>query len=267
MFRFINRLYRLILKIRLAVSSPVILSTQVFGYTILFVISSWKEYTHRFLASYTAERVTIEWIRKYIHKGDIIWDVGANVGAYALLMGKMMEAYGSGKVLAFEPESANFAALNKNIVINSLGEYITAIPIAFGNSLELGSFFLSSNEAGSATHALYSPVSDGISFNSTHIQGVLAISPDEFAGLANVPFPNHIKIDVDGLESVLVANMSSILSDSRLKTLVIEIADGLSNGVIEQMIESFGFKLVDEEQWDQKSGKIKNCLFSRSPCL
>ena len=112
--------------------------------------------------------------QKTTHKDDIVWDIGANVGAYSLLIAKKVATNG-GHILAFEPESSNSHSLNRNIQLNDLCHWLTPIPLAFGNSLKLGEFFLSPNETGSATHGLDAPVSDGKVFNPSHRQGILAI--------------------------------------------------------------------------------------------
>ena len=87
----------------------------------------------------------------------------------------------------------------------------------------------------------------------------MAISLDEFVRLSDVKFPNHIKIDVDGLEGIIVENMKNIMNDVRLKSLIIEIAVNLSKGRIEKEIKKYGFKEKFREILDPK-GETKNIL-------
>ena len=56
------------------------------------------------------EPITIEWILGFT-PGDVLIDVGANVGTYSMFAAVMRDA----KVYAFEPEAQNFALLNRNI--------------------------------------------------------------------------------------------------------------------------------------------------------
>lgn len=242
-----------------------ITKTSVLGQTVFFYISSQKEYSMRAKGSYTAEKSTMHWIENYITPDEIVYDIGANVGAYSLLIGKLIQqASGKGRVYSFEPESSNFFSLNKNIVLNDLDRWIIPIPLAFGDRLKLGNFYLSSEIPGSATHALDSPISEGNAFNPVRRQGILAISLDEFVNLENSEFPNHIKIDVDGLEKQIINNMAKTLEDKRLKSICIEIAENVSHGKIESIITKNGFNVEYLEEWNNEYGKFSNIVYVRS---
>ncbi len=58
-------------------------------------------------------------IREQIKEGDIVIDVGANIGYYTLIFAQLVGK--TGKVFAFEPEPKNFEILKKNIEINNYG--------------------------------------------------------------------------------------------------------------------------------------------------
>ena len=70
-----------------------------------------------------------------------------------------------------------------------------------------------------------------------------------------------IKIDVDGSESEIIAGMRTVMSDDRLKTIMIEIDDNLSQGEIERTIGAYGLEEVMVEQWGEKN--TFNKLFVR----
>lgn len=231
---------------------------------IKFSVRSYKEYYWRARASYTAEKSTMHWIDYVINLDDVVYDIGANVGAYSLLIGKRIkDSHSNGLVYAFEPESQNFESLNMNIRLNELSNQILAVPLAFSDELKFDSFYLSSNVPGSATHGFSKPESEGVEFPPTHVQGMLGISLNEFVRLKGIQFPNHIKIDVDGLEMQIVQNMHDLLSDRRLKSVIIELKDSLSNGKIEQILLSNNFKIEFEEKVGEHDGIIKNTLFVR----
>jgi FkbM family methyltransferase len=245
-------------------NQPLVLTSFALGEKVKFSISSRKEYILRYLQSYTSEKSTMHWIERTVDRNDIVWDIGANVGAYSLLLGKLVKPIKhKGKIFSFEPESANFYSLNRNIQLNKLSDRVIAIPLAFGKKFKMGEFFLSSNEPGSATHGLNKPESDGIRFEASHCQGIISMSVDQFVSLENTSFPNHIKIDVDGLENEIIDGMKETLKDLRLKSIIIEIAVELSKGIIESKLLENGFKIVVQEEWDSKSGVIKNILFKR----
>jgi FkbM family methyltransferase len=237
----------ILLRVRLL--KPLALKANCHGYDIKFSISSSKEFYYRYLSSYTAEPITVKWIHDSINKNEIAWDIGANVGAYSLLMGKKLQKLGcnDGAVIAFEPESSNYHSLNKNIILNELSRIIVAYPFAVGNKTRVTSLFLSSNEIGSATHAIEKPFSDGSEFLPTHIQGAIAISLDDLIFNYRLPFPNHLKIDVDGFEENVILGGAKILQDLRLKTILIEIGKGVSFNKINDVLKSSGFNLSNKE--------------------
>lgn len=63
-----------------------------------------------------------ELILRQVKKGDVVIDVGANIGYYTILLADKIGP--SGKVYAFEPDSKNFEILEKNIEINKLSNVI-----------------------------------------------------------------------------------------------------------------------------------------------
>ena len=70
-------------------------------------------YTNRGAAAASAlhtfqddEPETISWIDAEIEPGDVVWDVGANIGLYACYAAKA-----GARVLAFEPSGLNFGLL------------------------------------------------------------------------------------------------------------------------------------------------------------
>ena len=187
--------------------------------------------------SYISEQTTMNWIESQIKQNDVVFDIGANVGAYSLLIGKKL--VGGGSVLAFEPESSNFYSLNRNIIANDL--------------------------SGSATHSVGKAESEMVQFKPEHVQGILTFSLDQFVEMDRVPFPNHFKIDVDGNEGLIIEHSSKTLSDPRLKSLVIEISENISLGKIEKTIESHGFQVFEKEEWKtEKHGTVNNILYLKN---
>ena len=124
---------------------------------------------------------------------------------------------------------------------------------------------MSSVVPGSATHAVGKAESEAVEFVPLHKQGILVCSLDKFVLIPGVPFPNHIKIDVDGNERLIIENALNTLADPRLKSLAIEISENISHGQIERLIESKGFSVVEREEWEsEKHGKINNIIYVRT---
>lgn len=63
------------------------------------------------------EEATTNLFKKIVKEGDVVIDLGANIGYFALLAAKLVGP--TGKVFAFEPEPQNFSYLKKNVELNN----------------------------------------------------------------------------------------------------------------------------------------------------
>src|SRR5206468_150350 len=93
---------------------------RVGGITLALHVSSAQEH-YRADTYATKEPETIEWVRRRLGKGDVLFDVGANIGLYSLFAAKLEP---SCRVVAFEPESNNFSSLCRNVLLNRLDNVI-----------------------------------------------------------------------------------------------------------------------------------------------
>src|SRR5207253_6545315 len=55
-------------------------------------------------------------VERRVREGDVVLDIGANIGYYTLVFAELVGD--SGRVFAFEPEPANFALLSENTGLN-----------------------------------------------------------------------------------------------------------------------------------------------------
>jgi len=67
-------------------------------------------------------------IERYLHPGDVAWDVGAFIGYHTLLMSRRVEA---GWVLALEPDPRNAERLRRNLALNGVTD-VEILPVAAG---------------------------------------------------------------------------------------------------------------------------------------
>lgn len=196
--------------------------SNVNGLEILLDITSKRELSRAFSYS-IKEPETLQWIDEYFRPGDVFFDIGANIGQYSLYSAKRFE--GKIKVYSFEPESQNFSALNRNIVINNLSDSVKAFCLAVSSVNGIKDFYIH-NElmAGSALHQ-FGDAKDhlGDYFESSHSQGMVGMTLDQLCYSEKLPFPNFIKIDVDGHERDILEGADNVFSDPRLKSILIEI--------------------------------------------
>lgn len=119
--------------------------------------------------------------------GGIALDVGANVGAYALLLGGWMRP--GGRVYAFEPSAAAFGGLAKHVALNGLADVVH--PVRSAVSDRAGRAALAA-EGHHGTSRLALAQGEGT-------ETVETVTIDQFCAREQI-VPTLIKIDVEGWE-------------------------------------------------------------------
>ena len=119
------------------------------GVSVSFSVHTWIEYHHRARDSYTGEPDMTEWLKTTLQPGDVLWDIGANVGAYAILAAKLCPG---ARVFAFEPFIPNLSHLWENIVLNNVTAQVFPICAGLSNRTAPESLSVCDPRAGSAGH-------------------------------------------------------------------------------------------------------------------
>ena len=173
----------------------------------------------------TKEPETIEWIDSFAD-GDVYWDVGANIGVYALYAAMRPGI----RVLAFEPSPFNYYALCKNTALNGLSERLSSYCMAFNDCSELAQLHMSTQEVGGALSNFGAAGNFwGNRFQPAYNLAMIGYGLDDFVAKFQPPFPNHLKIDVDGIEAKIVAGGKQVLADSRMRSVSIELDEKRSD--------------------------------------
>ena len=204
------------------------------------------------------EPITIEWIAGF-QPSDVLVDVGANVGMYTVWAAKTRGV----RVYAFEPESQNFALLNRNIVLNGIGDRVGAYCLAMSDVAGLSQLHLSQFMAGGSCHSL----GEKVNFNHEPMepvfsQGCVSARLDDLVASGAVAEPTHIKIDVDGFEPKVIAGARRIIEGRKLRSMLIEVNQNLADH--RQMVaelNALGYK-HDPAQVaaaERKDGPFKGC--------
>jgi FkbM family methyltransferase len=212
------------------------------------------------------EPVTIEWIAGF-KPGEVLVDVGANVGMYSIWAAKTRGV----RVYGFEPESQNFALLNRNIVINRLGGLVNAYCMALSDVDGLSQLHLSEFIVGGSCHTL----GEKLDFKRdpmqpAHSQGCVSARLDDLVQAGAVPDPDYIKIDVDGIEPKVVAGARRAIGAGRLKSMLIEVNQNLPDhlAMVRELNErGFVHDPAQVAAAERKSGPFKGCaeyVFRRS---
>jgi len=219
------------------------------GAEILIHVSTKSE--GKRLRACAKEPFTVQWIERMIAAGEVLYDIGANVGTYSLIAAK--KPSGPATVIAFEASLANAAALSANVVLNHATAHITPLAVGLSNTTGLGHFHLRELESGSAKHSLDAESADGPTLYS---QPMLMYRLDDLVELLKLPPPNHIKLDVDGGEISVLDGASRTLEVPELRSVLVEVSAELSEAVA-QKVEAKGLRLRHRINVKSKSGEYR----------
>jgi FkbM family methyltransferase len=172
---------------------------------------------------YKKEPWTLEWIETF-RTDDILLDCGANVGMYTIWAAVTRGA----RVYAFEPESQNYALLNRNIQLNGLAGRVKAYCMGLSDEAGLFDLHMADMRVGGSCHAVGEPLDAHLRpLEALFAQGCVAATVDELVADGAIPLPNHFKIDVDGFEHKVVAGARKTLANPALRSVLIETNQNL----------------------------------------
>ena len=207
----------------------------------------------------TKEPETLEWIDGFSQE-ECLWDIGANVGLYSLYAAQRKV-----QVVAFEPSAANYYLLNKNIEINNMDDAIVAYSVALNDGVCLDYLHMSNSELGGALNS-FGEAKDwqGRSYTPSFKQGMVGHTIDEFIAQFSPTFPNHIKIDVDGIEDLIIKGAAKTLKDSRLKSVLVELDTNQTEyiGNVLSVMTAAGFTLEKAEHADHFNDSEYSSVFN-----
>lgn len=234
---------------------------------ILLNIESRIEHDIR-IRSCAKEPETVQWIEESFKSGDVFYDIGANVGVYSLVAAKANS--GGVLVYAFEPAFINYSQLCQNIYLNSLSDSIIPLPIALSSETCIDSLNYQNLIPGGALHALGQATDyKGDFFEPIFQQKTLGYRLDDFVRLFDIKPPNHIKIDVDGIEAAILMGAEDIFKGSSIRSILVEVEEGRPETTeVVEFLESRGLKFRSKHSpnfgiWPEPYTKAYNYIFDR----
>jgi hypothetical protein len=184
------------------------------------------------------EPETLFWIDSFL-EGSIFWDIGANIGLYSIHAAKSRNC----QVFAFEPSVFNLEVLSRNIFLNNLNNDITIMPFAVNNIMGKGILNMSSENWGGALSTFDKTYGEnGEEMKIIYKYPIFSISLDEAVQNLKLDFPDYVKIDVDGIELLILQGATDVLC--RIKGLLIEISENweIRKLACEDVLEKSGLK-------------------------
>ena len=168
------------------------------------------------------EPETLEWINKFKKKEIIFWDIGASIGLYSVYAGVK---YKDIKIISFEPSTSNLRLLSRNIFINNLHRKITINQFPLTKNKNQYQYFNESKFLeGIGEHSFgINKNQYGLKFKPSNSYKIYGTSIDYLIGNKILKIPNYIKIDVDGVEDLILTGAHKFLKSKQIKSIFLEM--------------------------------------------
>lgn len=197
------------------------------------------------------EPETLEWIEEFGKDGGVLFDIGANIGLYSIYHSMLNKA----ETIAFEPSFFNLKLLSKNININSCQDLITVVsnPLAIDNGVQEFKYG-EAIEGGALSTFGVDFGYDGKKFDYEFTVKVIGMSLDSMMKAGYITkYPNLVKIDVDGIEHLILAGASDVLSNDSCRSILIEVNDNFEKQAssVSEILIDYGYTLFKKSHAEE----------------
>jgi FkbM family methyltransferase len=167
--------------------------------------------------------------------GDVVWDIGANIGYYTAAFADRVGR--DGNVVAFEPSELNRSRLHQ--ATDQLPQ-VKCFPYAIGRT-DTTVFFEQGDDDLGATSRVVKDRGTAVQMRS--VKSLLIND--------GLPFPNTVKIDVEGFELDVLEGFEGILLSPSIRAIGIEVhfrllqerGDAKAPAKIERKLQDAGFEI------------------------
>jgi len=139
----------------------------------------------------------VRFLLNHIRPGHIFLDIGAHIGLFSVLAGKLTR--GTSQVVAFEPDPVNFRMLQKNVKENNVA--VDCRPIAISN--DFGETNLYRNPTNAGGHSLIAL--EGL--DNPETVSVSTINHE----VSSLPRLDFLKLDIQGIEPALMTDLIEVI--------------------------------------------------------
>jgi len=194
----------------------------------------------RFLESTgISERHLLDLLVETVKPGDVVYDIGANVGFYTVPLAKAVGP--QGKVIAFEPERTSYNHLQENLKLNGVTN-VRSYCKALGDRNGEAKLYL--GKVGNLS--LLPPDTEGMSHEVVEL-----VAGDGFRDAESLPLPRAVKIDVEGYEYAVLEGLRETLAQPLCDSVFCEIHPTMlpaevNPGMVLALLESLGFTRIEK---------------------
>lgn len=184
----------------------------------------------------------VDFFKKFIKKGDLVIDIGANVGDTTVLMA--LAAGKEGLTLGFEPNPLVFKILEKNAALNKEKQNIVPLPYAI--TVKEEEFYYISSEASFGNGGI-SPTKNSRHGKFIYPEKIKGINLEELLELKHKDKLNRlsfIKIDTEGYDKEIIKSISGLID--KYKPVI--VAESFKYSSNEEKAELFN--VINQHDYD-----------------
>jgi FkbM family methyltransferase len=184
------------------------------------------------------DQLIVEWLDEHVHPGDVAYDVGAGVGAYALVVAMHRGALS----VAFEPGFASFKRLCDNLLLNGCYRSVIPLPIALGERAGLLELEYR-GEAGGHGHSLRSREwrTRHDALEAQYTQPVCAERLDDVVERHRLPRPQVMRIAMRRGAAAMIRGADAILRDRQLRSVLASVKGDEEAEEVTRLLDPYGF--------------------------
>tara|TARA_A100001015_G_C15019316_1_gene727194 strand:- start:687 stop:1541 length:855 start_codon:yes stop_codon:yes gene_type:complete len=262
---YLDKIFALILKKNFIyffsdlISQNLIIKKKLFNKQVIFftpnLIIKWRVDT-----LLSKEPDTLSWIDNFQDDKKTFWDIGANIGLYSIYAALK---HTNIEIISFEPSTSNLRVLSRNVSLNQLSSKIKIYQPALSNE---ENSFMTFKESQFIEGWSMNQFGDDLKFgdetNSKQYYKIFGTNIDSLVRNNILKVPNYIKIDVDGIEHLILQGGENTLINYNLKSVLVEIDESFKdqfNLILDLMRKNnFTIKKKVNVLIDQKNKKFEN---------
>lgn len=192
------------------------------------------------------ESETSQFLGAALRPGDTFIDVGAHVGYFSMLAAALVGP--AGRVISFEPDTANYAHLLEHVERNAAAQ-VLPVPLAVGAEPRVADFFINDdNDGGHGLWEVGTHPFNARTREARRTRKVFLTTLDDFLDAGGSRRVKAIKIDAEGSEVAVLTGARRLLEQHAVPFIVAEInrfalsAMGTSEAALRAMMTALGYE-------------------------
>jgi FkbM family methyltransferase len=191
-------------------------------------------------------------VSQYVNAGDVVWDIGANVGILAAA--SAVRSGAKGAVLCIEPDIFLAGMLRRTAAkLSSDCAKVNVLPVAISATSGVATFYIA--ERGRASNAL---AEAGGRSQMGGVRESILVPTTSLDSLLDISRPQFIKIDVEGAEEIVLSGASKVLNEVR-PIIHIEVGKAHTAEVTDRF-HAASYRLFDPKMPVREQKPLSQCI-------